>query len=487
MRSSASLSSLIDSLKDYGYKKFFSISIILVLVCFNNHLLRSMKITCIMDIPEAGTELFSFFKTYGVFPVLFIFTSIYFYLIKIFEYKYVFCFFILIFLVYFLCFLCFFYPKSSLFEIASIEVLAKNWLPKGLYNFVLMIKYWHFFLFYILSEIWATTILSLMVWGVINDNTSLHESKIVYPIFLLIANSTGIFMGQVTQILTFEKRYSFLNYINSPWKQSFVVQLFIVSLLCCAIIIIYLKSNSLLQKKLNHNPKKDNKNTNFKNVLTLFITEKTVLSIAILAFSYNMIYNLFEIIWLNQIKLIYPYAGDLNLYLGQITKYTSLLSTIMSVILILLGNKINISYNWIIKASLSPFSCFLLTSLFTLSWYQVFSMFTTSQTLFFGSCQIILGRVLKYTVFDETKESAFIILPQNTRRESKPIIDLFSFKFGQLASNIIIQILTFVFLSISSIVPYLISIIFIVNFIWFVSVTKLWKELKNAKSSVIAD
>jgi AAA family ATP:ADP antiporter len=467
-------------LQDYGYKKFFFISVILILVCFNNNLLRSMKLTCIMEVPYAGIEIFSFLKVWGLMPAIFLFTSLYFHLAKKLTYEQIFCVFIGIFLLFFLCFLCFFYPKNSLLEIASVQILAASWLPKCLYSIVLMVKYWHFSLFYIFAELWSSVMLSLLVWGLINDNTFFYEAKAIYPIFLLIANLTAIGSGEASQMLTCKTEYH-LNLFDNAWQQSFTAQLLVVTLLCGLILIIFLKFNNVLKKDsiakiINPPSVVGNGKISVSQELTSLLAQNTILHIAILVFSYTVIYNLFEIIWINQIKINYPNLVDFNLYFGGITKYIGTTGAIASVVFILL-NKFRLSIHWIAKACFLPITCFIVTILFLLSFYQIFGILTTNMTLLLGSCQIILGRVCKYTIFDETKEAAFTTLPQNIRMVGKTVVDLFSFKLGQFASNLLLQILLIFFLNVTDIIPYLISIVIMMVVIWAISVIKLWRHL----------
>ena len=394
-----------------------------------------------------------------------------------------------IFLVFFLCFLFVLYPNSSAIEITSIQTLTKSWLPPGFYSFVLMVRHWHLSLFYVFCELWGTVVLSLLVWGFINDNIVFHEAKKMYPIFLLIF--AGIIAGKTTQALTLEKRYFSLSSFQTAWEQSFALQLLIASLSCAVIIILFLKLNSLFSCKKSDELCKPSEQTtlntgqksNILYVLRLLVEQKILLYITILVFSYNVTYNLFEIIWIHQIKLMYVDSLSFNLYVGKITANLGIFATLASLVVISFG-KSKLFSNWLAIACVAPTVCFITTLLFILSFYQVFNIFTINSTLFFASCQIVLGRVCKYTVFDETKESAFIPLPQNIKRKGKAFIDLFSFKFGQLISNFIIQVLIIMFLSASSIEPYLLGIIFTMNFIWYISVIRLWKVLqKMARSS----
>jgi AAA family ATP:ADP antiporter len=466
----------VNFLQHYGYKKFCFISVILILVCLNNNLLRSMKLTCIMEVPSAGIEIFSFLKVWGLMPAIFIVTSLYFYLAKKFRYEQIFCLFTCVFLLFFLCFLCFFYPKNSSLETNSLQIIADTWLPKCLYSVVLIVKYWHCSLFYIFSELWSSVMLSLLVWGLINDNSFFYETKSLYPIFLLIANLTAIVSGEASKIFTFKTKNNFSIIFNDAWQQSFACQLLAVILLCALILIIFLKFNYIATKDVVAKKTNDNDETVKSPGLKLLLTQNTILHIAILVFSYTAIYNLFEVIWINQIRMSYPNLVDFNLYFGSVTKYIGITGSIASLAFILLG-KFSISINWVVKACFLPVTCFIATILFLLAFYQIFGLFAANTTLFFGSCQIILGRVCKYTVFDETKEAVFTTLPRDIRMLGKAAADMFSFKFGQFISNLLVQILFIFSFSVTDITPYLISVVIIMVVIWSISVIKLWRHL----------
>ena len=71
-------------------------------------------------------------------------------------------------------------------------------LPSGFKGLIAIVRNWTFTLFYVMSELWGTAILSLIFWGFANEVTSVNEARRYYGVLMVGANIAGIFSGQAS-------------------------------------------------------------------------------------------------------------------------------------------------------------------------------------------------------------------------------------------------------------------------------------------------
>merc|ERR1711933_626130 len=83
----------------------------------------------------------------------------------------------------------FLHPHAFVDRIASV-------LPAGFTAPLAIVRNWSFALFYIVSEMWGSVVVSLLFWGFANEVTTVDEAKKYYPLFGLGANIASIFSGQ---------------------------------------------------------------------------------------------------------------------------------------------------------------------------------------------------------------------------------------------------------------------------------------------------
>jgi AAA family ATP:ADP antiporter len=98
----------------------------------------------------------------------------------------------------------------------------------------------------------------------------------------------------------------------------------------------------------------------------------------------------------------------------------------------------------------------------------------------FGSAQICMGRASKYTVFDESKEIAFIPLPKEEQRKGKAVVDGIASRFGKAGGSLLIQVLLISCASLANAIPYIAAIFFIVIVLWIYAVRNLGQIVKRA-------
>ena len=89
--------------------------------------------------------------------------------------------------------------------------LVSGYLPQGCQGFIAIIRNWTFTLFYVMSELWGTIIMSVLFWGVANEVTSLGEAKRFYAILGVGANLATVVADR--QESSYQVNFSTLPYL----------------------------------------------------------------------------------------------------------------------------------------------------------------------------------------------------------------------------------------------------------------------------------
>jgi AAA family ATP:ADP antiporter len=478
----------------YEHKKLLPMLVLFFLISFIYNLLRCMKVTLVVTPEGSGAEVIPFLKVWAVLPGAVLITYIYTKLSSRLNREQVFYTMLALFLGFFTLFLLVLYPNREALELTHFANLLQGKLPEGFKGLISIIRHWPLSLFYVLSELWSAVVLSMLFWGFANEVTTVDEAKRFYAIFALGANFSGIFSGQSAQLLTLHEYNPNLPFGNAAWEQTLNLQLGVVLLLGFAIVLIFRWVNrsiiasqvALFARKSALEPESQSKESSKKLSLmecfTYLAKSRYMLYIAILVVAYNIVYNLSDVLWTDQIKQRYPNASDFNAYINNVASVTGIFATLSG--FILSGNVIR-RYGWSVTAMITPiiwlitsmgfFGCMLFDDSSRLSdfLYAIFSMPASSLVLFFGSAQICLGRAAKYTVFDETKEIAFIPLPKENQRKGKAVVDGIASRLGKSGGSLIIQILLIVCGDLIFTIPYIAAIFLMIIGLWIFAVKNL--------------
>ena len=99
-------------------------------------------------------------------------------------------------------------------------------------------------------------------------------------------------------------------------------------------------------------------------------------------------------------------------------------------------------------------------------------------TIMVGMAEVTLSKALKYSIFDATKEMAYIPLSRELKSKGKSAVDVFGERFGK-ASGAFIQTAMFSIFPAATyfnLAPYLMVIFIIGIAAWIIALRKLNKE-----------
>ncbi len=461
----------------FEMKKFLPMFIIYFLVSFNYNVLRVYKDTMVLSDSSSGAEVLPFIKFWAILPGAFLLTFLFTRLTNRFSIEKVFYMMLGGFLAFFLFFAFVLFPLQETLHPHAFADRMQSFLPGGFKGFIAIFRNWTFTLFYMMSDLWSTAIMSVLFWGFANEVTKVSEAKRFYVLWSIGANVAGIFAGQ---LVVFGGKIS--------WEKS-------VSPVCCLIVGIglttmgifrwYNKYVVLPSKEAQPSIGKPEKvKMSMRKNFAYLARSKYLLCIALIVLCYNIGINLIEVVWKNQVRELFPNPTDFNVYMGQVVTWTGVLATMVSIFVS--GNIVR-RFSWTTSALVTPvialiagcgFFFFVVFKQTGFSWLPIAaaSVSPLMLSVFFGSVHNCTTRACKYTLFDATKEMSFIPLNRESKLKGKAAIDGVGSRLGKSGSSMIHQALLIPFITVAASAPYVAGIFLIVGLVWILSALALGKQ-----------
>lgn len=475
-------------------KKIIPMLLIFFLLTFDYNVLRNLKDTLVVTAKSSGAEVIPFIKVWVMFPGALLLTYVFTRLSNKLTREIVFYVLVSIFLLYFSFFTFVLYPARDFLHPNATADNLEILLPLGFKGLIAMFRNWTFTSFYVMSELWSNIILALLFWGFANQVTQISEAKRFYGLFGIGANFSGVAAGQASVFLC-NNVYNPYFFGEDAWEQSLIM--LTVLILMSGLLAIGLFRWMHLQvldepknaESVIETPEASSK-LSVRDSFAYLMRSKYLISIAIIVVAYNLVINLVEVVWKHEVKALYPNPNDYNWYMNQVTTVTGILATLTA--LFISGNSVR-KYGWTFTAMLAPLILFL-TSIGFFGFFflkgslsEIIFPFITSTPLaivvFFGSAQNILSRAAKYTVFDATKEMAFVPLSSESKIKGKAVVDGVCSRLGKSGGSLIHQTLLLTFSTITASAPYVAGFLFTAIGTWMVATRVLGKQFMALTSS----
>lgn len=470
-------------------KKLIPMMLILFLLTLDYNILRTMKDTLVVATGKGGgAHVIPFVKVWAMFPGSILLTFIFTRMSNVWRREKVFYWMLSLFLGFFVLFVLILYPfREILHPDGFADFLQANLWP-GMGGFVAMIRNWTFTSFYAMSELWSNIILFLLFWNFANQVTHFEEAKRFYAILGVATNLSGVFAGGMAIKISQISYQSWLPYGYTPWDQQMFILLLIVVTAGVVALSIFRWLHTHVLDKPTGEPVKEyrdelrGKMSMRENFRYLF-QSRYLLCIAIIAIGYNMVINLVEVLWKDQVFAIHSDSSDYSVYMNQVTMIIGLIATFAS--LFVSGNLIR-SRGWTTTAMVTPIILFVTSIGFFGALFAgehlaavimgFLGMSPVALAAFFGTLQNYASRGAKYTVYDTTKEMAFVPLDQESKVKGKAAIDGVCNRMGKSGGAVILQTLLVIFSTLSAIVPYVACAVFIIILIWMGAVFILGRK-----------
>lgn len=471
----------------FELKKFLPMFFLFFFINFNYTILRDTKDTLIVT--ATGAETIPFLKFWGVVPGAIIFMLIFTKLSNLVRRDRLFMGLMAVFGAFFGLYALILYPNRD----AISPIAMTNWMyehfPQGLKGLIGMIRYWPSSLFYIMAELWGSAAISLLFWGFANQITKVAESKRFYALFGIGANLAMFPSGLL--IKKFANIKNVLPAGVDAWGVTLTYTMGAVVVACAAAIGVYWWINKeVLTDARFYDPSEVKKDKQSKPKMSIkesmmFLLRSPYLGcIAMLVIGYGMSINLVEVTWKKQLSLQYPNSNDYQNFMGSFSMVTGALTIFM---MLFVGGNVIRKLGWGVGALFTPivlaitgiaFFAFVVFSDQLGGFVAMFGTTPLMLAVLFGMIQNVMSKATKYSMFDPTKEMAYIPLDSEVKLKGKAAIDVVGARLGKSGGSLIQQGLLILFnaASIVQVAPYIGFILMGVLAAWIIAARNLNKR-----------
>lgn len=468
----------------YELKKLLPMFLMFFFISFNYTILRDTKDTLVVT--AAGAEVIPFLKTFGVVPAAVLFMIIYAKLSNMVSKENLFYVTLAPFVLFFGLFAFVFYPmRDSLLPTESAEAL-KAWLPGGWSGLAAAYHNWMFSLFYILAELWGSVVLSLLFWQFANQITRVTEAKRFYSLFGLGANVALLVSGPAIVIVS--QAQSNLPAGVDPWQISlnYLMGMVVFAGIATAAIYWWINREVLTDPRF-YDPTEERKPGKKKAKLSLgesfklIFSSKYIMCLAALVIAYGISINLVEVTWKSQLKLQYPTNNGYSTFMGYFSTITGAVTILM---MLFVGGNVIRRKGWTFAALVTPvvllvtgiaFFGFVIFNQGIEAWIAAIGSTPLFLAVIFGAAQNIMSKSAKYSLFDPTKEMAYIPLDDDLKIKGKAAVDVVGARLGKSGGSII-QMGLLAFGTLASITPIIGVILLVVIVVWIIAARVLGKQ-----------
>lgn len=451
-----------------------------------------MKDTVVVT--ASGAEVIPFIKFWVMLPMAVLLTALFTKLSNYYSQERVFYYIISGFLACFALFAFILYPLRDVVHPHALADRMELILPIGFKGWISMFRNWTFTGFYVMSELWGSLVLNVLFWSFANEVTRIGEARRFYGVFGIGSNLAAILAGQTAIYLSQPELFSGIPFLSGreSWEQSQMVLITVIILSGMMVMGIFRWMNKRVLndpsfEEFHHNKHiaKTKKKLSFRESFTHLSNSKYLLCIAVIVVAYNLVINLVEVVWKDQLRQLYPNQNEFNNYMNNLTSSIGFVAFISALFMSSLIGK----FGWTKIALVTP-----VIMLVTCVGFFSFMLFRDSLgsivvtltgltplviAVFFGGAQNCLSKAAKYSVFDATKEMAYIPLSHESKLKGKAAIDGVGSRLGKSGGSLIHQGLLMIFSTLTASAPYVASILMVVIVLWIYAARLLGKQFNE--------
>jgi ATP/ADP translocase len=430
--------------------KFFLMSFMMFMILLCHNSTRVLKDSIIVH--EFGPEAISFIKLWLEIPFGSIFILIYYKLCNTVTTEQAFRIIVSFFLIFYGAFAFCFYPYQSFFHFSNSTIKSLITSYPYFKWFIIIFSKWSITIFYLLAEFWPAVAFTLLFWQLANKITTYDESKVFYPYFNFLGQLNLLIAGTIVCFIVDKNGFLcklFADYSSKATEANIKSIVTFVLILGTGILFChYIIENTIINRSEKLQKKQ------LKAILKLGIIESLkmtansllLMRIAILMISYHVCVNTIEGIWFAKVYELYNSTDNFIDYQGNVLFYTGVCGGLAA----LAGSFFIRNYSWFLTSVITPVilliaggGFFILVILQNhLDNFFAFGSFSSLFIIaFVGGLQNVLGKGVKYGIFDITKEMLYIPLDKEAKTKGKAAVDVIGTKCGKAIGSII-QFLT---------------------------------------------
>lgn len=469
----------------FELKKFLPMFFMFFFINFNYTVLRDTKDALVVTAPGSSAEVIPYIKVWLVVPMAIVFMLIFAKLSNMLRKETLFYTVCVPFLVFFALFAWVIYPNRESLHPTAFADWMQTVLPGGCRGLVSITRNWTFAMFYVMAELWGSVMMSLMFWGFANDTTRASEAKRFYAVFGIGANLALLVSGPL--IVYYSDIRRLLPVDVDAWGVSlnYLMAMVVFAGIMTMLIYRWINRNVLTDarfydvsevKKAKEKPK-----MSMVESFKYLCSSKYLGCLALLVIGYGVAINLVEVSWKGRLAEQFPNSNDYNAFMGRFSFMTGAITVCM---MLFVGGNVMRRFGWTVGAMVTPvmllvtgvgFFSFIIFGDYMTGLVAALGTTPLMLAVIIGAVQNILSKSCKYSMFDPTKEMAYIPLDPESKTKGKAAIDVVGARLGKMGGSAI-QMALFFIGPLATVTPYVALTIFFIIAVWILAARSLGKQ-----------
>ncbi len=272
---------------------------------------------------------------------------------------------------------------------------------------------------------------------VANDITTVSQAKRFYPLFAIPGNLAPIVSGKVMSHIVSRQQTSDDAGFGETLKKLAGIKLVAGAMIIILYNLIYIEkarqieninpTSARYQAKKSLSPPR--KPTLRESIIAMSKSSQ-IKSMAIMVLSYNMCVELTEVLWKGILRKMYPNKAEYMAFMASFSQRVGIIALFMQISASTIIGKLG----WTKASLVTPLTMVGLAFPFFIS-VTVHSynpnMMPLATALAIGTCQNIVNKVTKYSLFDPLKEMAYIPMGPEAKIKGKAAIDVLGARLGR--------------------------------------------------------